>query len=426
MAANGHRAAGPVEVWAARAWNVFNEGSPSRSSTRRWCCWRPGRSASRPTARSRSRCSARSASPRCCRASRSRCAGRALLWLAARGLGPAARAVARPRRALDRRARRLRLLHGRALGLDLLPPAHRRAVDQRPALLAPGADELRPDERQRPRAAAEAADDAQRRHAARRGADGRLGRCGSSAVALLAAALGALAWRSFVRNRLPRYPARAEAVVMAHARRVGRAALASNGGATPAAPLARRVYVIVVDGANRGRLWQADAPVMDRLAREGTEYLGDRAGLPGAHGRLLLLDAHRRDPGRARHALELRAAPGRAPGVDLRGARAPRPQGAAGRHRAPARPVRRGRRALGHVGAADEPDRPLALRRGPARGRGGGPRPARAAAAGGRPARPRARHAQPRVPRPARRDRPPRRRLPRASSTSAASSRTRP
>jgi predicted AlkP superfamily pyrophosphatase or phosphodiesterase len=37
--------------------------------------------------------------------------------------------------------------------------------------------------------------------------------------------------------------------------------------------LARRVYVIVVDGCNRGRLWQADAPVMDRLAREGTEYL---------------------------------------------------------------------------------------------------------------------------------------------------------
>ena len=25
---SGHRAAGPVEVWAARAWNVFNEGRP--------------------------------------------------------------------------------------------------------------------------------------------------------------------------------------------------------------------------------------------------------------------------------------------------------------------------------------------------------------------------------------------------------------
>src|ERR687896_142329 len=26
--ARGHRAAGPAEVWAARAWNVFNEGRP--------------------------------------------------------------------------------------------------------------------------------------------------------------------------------------------------------------------------------------------------------------------------------------------------------------------------------------------------------------------------------------------------------------
>jgi hypothetical protein len=40
------------------------------------------------------------------------------------------------------------------------------------------------------------------------------------------------------------------------------------------------VYVIVVDGANRGRLWQADAPVMDRLAREGTEYLAMEPAYP--------------------------------------------------------------------------------------------------------------------------------------------------
>ena len=32
--------------------------------------------------------------------------------------------------------------------------------------------------------------------------------------------------------------------------------------------------MIVVDGANRERMWQAHTPVMDRLAREGTEYLG--------------------------------------------------------------------------------------------------------------------------------------------------------
>ena len=44
--------------------------------------------------------------------------------------------------------------------------------------------------------------------------------------------------------------------------------------------LARRVYVIVVDGCNRGRLWQANAPVMDRLAREGTEYLAVEPAYP--------------------------------------------------------------------------------------------------------------------------------------------------
>ena len=44
--------------------------------------------------------------------------------------------------------------------------------------------------------------------------------------------------------------------------------------------MAKRVYVIVVDGCNRGRLWQADAPVMDRLAREGTEYLGVEPAYP--------------------------------------------------------------------------------------------------------------------------------------------------
>ncbi|HZB76133.1 MAG TPA: alkaline phosphatase family protein, partial [Solirubrobacteraceae bacterium] len=45
-------------------------------------------------------------------------------------------------------------------------------------------------------------------------------------------------------------------------------------------PLARRVYVIVVDGCNRERLWQAEAPVMDRLAREGTEYLNVEPAYP--------------------------------------------------------------------------------------------------------------------------------------------------
>src|SRR5919109_1331768 len=85
-------------------------------------------------------------------------------------------------------------------------------------------------------------------------------RTGSSvartAVALaLAATLGALAARAFAR-RVPRYPPRIPAPP-----------------SDVRQPLARRVYVIVVDGCNRGRLWQAKAPVIDRLAREGTEYL---------------------------------------------------------------------------------------------------------------------------------------------------------
>jgi hypothetical protein len=74
-----------------------------------------------------------------------------------------------------------------------------------------------------------------------------------AAVGLLVAVLGVIAWRRFVR-RLPRYP--------------DRTAAAPTG-----APLARRVYVIVVDGCNRARLWQAPTPRLDRLAREGTEYL---------------------------------------------------------------------------------------------------------------------------------------------------------
>ncbi len=73
------------------------------------------------------------------------------------------------------------------------------------------------------------------------------------AAVVIVAALGAVAARRFAK-RLPAYP---------------ESAVATRSGGE----LARRVYVIVVDGCNRGRLWQADAPVMDRLAREGTEYL---------------------------------------------------------------------------------------------------------------------------------------------------------
>ena len=107
--------------------------------------------------------------------------------------------------------------------------------------------------------------------------------------------------------------------------------------------LARRVYVIVVDGCNRERLWQAQH-AGDRPARaRGHRVPRRRAGLSGAHGRLLLVDAHRRRAARARHALELRAAARRPVRVGLRRARAARPPRPARRDRAPARPVRRGR-----------------------------------------------------------------------------------
>ena len=177
-------------------------------------------------------------------------------------------------------------------------------------------------------------------------------------------------------------------------------------------PLARRVYVIVVDGCNRGRLWQAHTPGDGPARPRGHGVPGRGARPSGADGGLLLVDAHGRRARRARHALELRAAARRAPRVGLRRARAPRPPRPARGDRAPARPVRRGGGALGDLGAAHRRDRPLALRGGAARGGGGGPRPARAPAAGRRPARPRARRAQPRVPRPARGHGPPGRRVP--------------
>ena len=81
------------------------------------------------------------------------------------------------------------------------------------------------------------------------------------AVGLVVAALGAAAWRRFARRWLPRYPGHGE----------------SSPGKSP---LARRVYVIVVDGCNRERLWQADTPVIDRLAREGSEYLQVKPAYP--------------------------------------------------------------------------------------------------------------------------------------------------
>jgi hypothetical protein len=102
------------------------------------------------------------------------------------------------------------------------------------------------------------------------------------AAVAIAAALGAVAARSFAR-RLPRYPERAREERSGEERVVAVPARDASVQDAPQAPLgalARRVYVIVVDGCNRGRLWQADAPVMDRLAREGTEYLAVEPAYP--------------------------------------------------------------------------------------------------------------------------------------------------
>ena len=98
-----------------------------------------------------------------------------------------------------------------------------------------------------------------------------------AAAGAVAALLGAVAARRFARARMPRYPSRTPGVPVGPplARRAG-PQLAPRAGP----PLARRVYVIVIDGCNRGRLWQAHTPVIDRLAREGTEYLAVEPAYP--------------------------------------------------------------------------------------------------------------------------------------------------
>src|SRR5215211_3602668 len=88
-----------------------------------------------------------------------------------------------------------------------------------------------------------------------------------AAAAALAALLGVVAWRRFAARRLPPYPPPA-------------AGHPPAGRAERSPALARRVYVIVIDGANRARLRQARTPVIDRLTREGTEYLAVEPAYP--------------------------------------------------------------------------------------------------------------------------------------------------
>ena len=258
MAESGHRAAGALEVWAARAWNVFNEGRPFS------ILYPPlvllaaaplglGPEGSLAVAL----CGALAmAGVLTCFTFPLR--GRALLWLALAASVPLLELWRAPALLLGAvggwllftvvvwgsvyyhlrtGAPWLNGLRFWRLVLTNSDPTSGNALEQIPKMLmALGAAALLAEEPGAPSAARVAA------------------------TAAVAALLGALAWRAFKRRRLPRYPERAAFI----------------RGPAPA----RRVYVIVVDGCNRARLWQAHTPVIDRLAREGTEYLNVEPAYP--------------------------------------------------------------------------------------------------------------------------------------------------
>ncbi len=260
MASSGQRAAGPAEVWAARAWNVFNEGRPFSivyPALVLLAAWPLGLAPDGPLglaligALALAALLSRFSFP---------LRGRALLWLAAAASLP----LLEPWRAPALLAGALAgylfftvivwgsiYYHLRTgapptnglrfwrLVLTNSDPTSGNALEQLPKLLMTlGAGTLLAEE------------------------PGGSSVLRIVAVGLLGAALGTLAWRTWARAYLPRYPER------------------MPGAPAGGDPLARRVYVIVVDGANRGRLWQARTPVMDRLAREGTEYLGVEPAYP--------------------------------------------------------------------------------------------------------------------------------------------------
>jgi hypothetical protein len=255
-----HAMAGPIEIWAARAWNVFNEGRPFSLLYPILVLLCAALAGPAPEGSTALACAGALALAVVLACFPFPLRGRALLWLAALASIP----LLEPWRApallggalagylfftvvvwgsiyyrLRTGASWLNGLRFWRLVLTNSDPTSGNALEQVPKfLMALSAGTLLAEE---PSA----------------GSALRIG-----AAALIVAALGALAWRGFARRRLPRYPDR----------------IPASGGATAA--LARRVYVIVVDGCNRERLWQADTPVMDRLAREGTEYLGVEPAYP--------------------------------------------------------------------------------------------------------------------------------------------------
>ena len=256
----GHRAAGPFEVWAARAWNVFNEGRPFSLvypllvlPAAAVVGLAPDGSLGLALLGAAIAALVLVRFPFALR-------GRALLWLAAAASVPLLEPWRAPGLLLGALAGYLFFTvvvwgsvyyHLRTgapwtnglrfwrLVLTNSDPTSGNALEQLPKLLiALSAATLLAEE---PGA----------------GSVARI-----AAALAIAAGLGAVAARRFAK-RLPRYPERT-----------------ASAPAPEREPLARRVYVIVVDGCNRERLWQAEAPVMDRLAREGTEYLGVEPAYP--------------------------------------------------------------------------------------------------------------------------------------------------
>jgi Glycosyl transferase family 2/Type I phosphodiesterase / nucleotide pyrophosphatase len=267
-AGSGHRAAGPIEVWAARAWNVFNEGRPFSIVYPLLVLLAAaplGLAPDGPLPLALAGALA-TAGVLACFAFPLR--GRLLLWLALAVSVPLLEPWRAPALLLGAVAGWVLftvVIWGSAyyhlrtgapwsnglrfwrLVLTNSDPTSGNALEQVPKLLITlGAATLLAEE---PTASSVA------RIAAASG---------------VAALLGAIAWRRFASTRLPRYPGREAAA----------APKSPLAAAPPEPPLARRVYVIVIDGCNRGRLWQAHTPVIDRLAREGTEYLAVEPAYP--------------------------------------------------------------------------------------------------------------------------------------------------
>ena len=270
MPGPAQRSASPLEVWAARVWNVFNEGRPFSVVYPVLALLGAGLTGLAPDGPLGLALLAATASAFVLSLFAFALRGRALLWLAALAAVPMLEPWRTPPLLVGALAGyafftvvvwgsvyyHLRTgapwtngLRFWRLVLTNSDPTSGNALEQIPKLLIALS------------AAALVAEEPSGASIARVGA-----------ALAIAAALGALARRAFAR-RMPSYPQGGSALEGA----------AIQGGvvrASGAEALARRVYVIVVDGCHRGRLWQADAPCMDRLAREGSEYLAVEPAYP--------------------------------------------------------------------------------------------------------------------------------------------------